>query len=66
MSRTPLPFPLSCLTTRDRCDVLTGGNTCEQALWGEAIPAAHIRNHKKKQRVLVVGDSLLRGTHLLA
>ena len=49
MSRTPLPFPLSCVTTGDRYGVLTGENTCEQALWGETVAAAHIRNHKKKQ-----------------
>ena len=60
-SRTLLHSTHSCVTTRNRYDVLTAEDTYEQAPQGETVPAAHTRNHKKK-RVLVAGDSLLRGT----
>lgn len=61
-SRILLHFPPSCITSRNSYDVLTAEDTYGQAPQGETVPAAHARNHKKKQWVLVVGDSLLRGT----
>lgn len=61
-SRTPLQFPPSCITTRNRYYVLTPENTYEQALQKKTTPATHTRNHKKKPWVLIVDDSLLRST----
>ena len=61
-SRTPLQRPPSSIATNNKYEALTTVDTQEQGLQEETTPAAQSGYPKKKQRVLVVGDSLLRGT----
>ncbi|GAB0205522.1 hypothetical protein GRJ2_003017800 [Grus japonensis] len=61
-SRTPFQSPHSSFTTKNRYEALTAVDTHEQGPQGETAPAAHSGYRKKKRRVLVVGDPLLRGT----
>jgi len=64
-SRTPLQPPHSSIPTTNKYEALTTLTTVdtqEQGLQEETKPAAHSGYHKKKRGVLVVGDSLLRGT----
>ncbi|XP_029864855.1 uncharacterized protein LOC115339276 [Aquila chrysaetos chrysaetos] len=63
-SRTLLRSPPSSITAKNRYEALTAVDTHEQGLRGETVPAAHSGYRKKKRRVLVVGDSLLRGTEV--
>ena len=61
-NRISLHSPSSCVPTSNRYEALAVDKTNEQESQGETTPAAHTKSHKRKQRVLVVGDSLLRGT----
>lgn len=42
---------------QEQIKCLNGEDICGQALQRETVPAARIRNHKKKWRAFVVGDS---------
>jgi len=57
----PPPFRT---TTKNKYEALTTMDTQEQHLQEETPPAAHSRYHKKKRRVLRVGDSLLSSTEV--
>ncbi|GAB0210389.1 hypothetical protein GRJ2_003504700 [Grus japonensis] len=61
-SRALLQSSPSSFTTKNRYEALTAIDTHEQGVQGETVPAAHSGYRKKKRRVLIVGDSLLRGT----
>jgi len=63
-SRTLLHPPPSSTTTKHRYEDLTATDTHEHGLQGETIAAARSGYRKKKQRALVVGDSLLRGSEV--
>jgi len=61
-SRTPLQPSPSSTATKNKYKALTTIDIQEQGLQEETTPAAHSGYRKKKQQVLMVGDSLLRGT----
>lgn len=61
-SRTPPQSPPSSITTENNYEALTAVDTNKQGLEGETVPAACGEYHKKKLRLLAVGDSLLKGT----
>jgi len=63
-SRTPLQPPASNITTKNKYKALKTVDTQEQGLQEEPTPAAHSGYSKKKRRVLVMGDSVLRGTEV--
>jgi len=63
-SRTPLQRPPSSIATNNKYEALTTVDTQEQGLQEETTPAAHSGYCTKRPRVLVVGDSLLRGTEV--
>jgi len=60
-SRTLLQPP-SSITTKNNYEALITIDTQKQGLQEETTPAAQSGYRKKKWRILVVGDSLLRGT----
>ena len=61
-SRAPLQPPPSGITTKNKYEALITIDTREQGLQEETTPAAHSGYYKMKQWVLIVGDSLLKGT----
>jgi len=63
-SRTQLQPPPSSITTKNKYEALTTISMQEQDLQEKFAPAAHNRYRKNRRRVLVVGDSLLRGTEV--
>lgn len=62
-TRISLHSPSSCVPARNRCEALAVDKTNEQDSQKETAPAAHTKSCKRKKHpVLLVGDSLLRGT----
>ena len=62
-NRISLRSPFSYVPTSNRYEALAVDKANKQDSQGETAPAAHTKSHKRKQRVLVVGDCQEKHRH---